>query len=128
MKFRLANLWWILLAIFVVALIYALVSSGPAVNIAEKDLAATKATLRHQGFKTELSDFNFSTSSEMIARETALTDTALGSNLNPPQFADHPNLMEAMADNYVVVVWKAALLKRQFPLGPDTGDDFTWDE
>jgi hypothetical protein len=44
---------------------------------AQKGVEETRRTLRQQGFKTDLSEFNFSTSPEMCARAAALTNATM---------------------------------------------------
>ncbi|HEY5505250.1 MAG TPA: hypothetical protein VIK28_08830, partial [Sedimentisphaerales bacterium] len=72
----------------------------------------TRQTLRQQGFKTDLADFNFSTSPELRAREAILT--AADATHSQNQFRDHPNLMEVVGSNSVIVVWKQDGLKSEY--------------
>src|SRR5882724_4915798 len=62
----------------------------------------TRQELRRQGFKTDLSDFDFMTSAELRRRESALT--AYGMTSGP--FYDHPNLMNPAGTDSAIVVWK----------------------
>src|SRR5260221_1543274 len=54
-------------------------------------VADTPQALRQQGFKTDLADFNFSTSAELRAREAALKAAVPVYRYEP--FHDHPNLI-----------------------------------
>ena len=89
-------------------------------------MAETREALRQQGFKTDLSEFDFSTSSELRAREAVLKATEPARNTQP--FLDHPDLMEPAENNMVVVVWKQSSLKRRSPSWPDNSEVLAWDE
>jgi len=86
----------------------------------------TRRTLQQQGFKTDLADFNLSTSPELQAREAVLNATAPARNA--PRFTDHPNLMEGAGNNSAIVVWEMGFLKKQTPSWPDNKNEMTWDE
>ena len=92
----------------------------------ESALAQTRLTLRQEGFKTDLSDFDFSTSPELQAREAVVKATA--PPRNTPPFTDHPNLMKGAGNNSAIVVWRLDSLKRQTPSWPDNENELTWDE
>ena len=81
-------------------------------NDEQKAVEETRQTLRQQGFKTDLADFNFSTSPELRAREAILT--AADATHSQNQFRDHPNLMEVVGSNSVIVVWKQDGLKSEY--------------
>jgi hypothetical protein len=83
-------------------------------NGPQKAVEETRRALRQQGFKTDLTEFNFSTSPELRARAAALTrgefsrsstrDSGYGwSSLARP---DHPDLMAAVGTDAALVVWK----------------------
>jgi hypothetical protein len=93
---------------------------------AQQAVAATRQALRDQGFKTDLSDFDFTTTVELRAREAILKITA--SDYHSEPFHDHPNLMENIGDDAAVVVWKQDFLKRAYPSWPDNNDKLTWEE
>jgi len=93
---------------------------------AQKAVEETRQNLRQQGFKTDLSDFDFSTSSEMRAREAILKATAPDFHSEP--FHDHPNLMEIVGSNSVIVVWKQDSLERANTSWPVNNDMLTWAE
>lgn len=62
MKAHLANLFWIVaLLLVVIGFVYAALPSQPD-TAAQKAVAETRLALRQQGFKTDVADFNFSTS------------------------------------------------------------------
>jgi len=80
----------------------------------QRAVEATRRALRQQGFKTDLADFDFSTSPELRARAAALTrgefsrgntrDSGYGwSSLARP---DHPDLMTAVGTDAALAVWK----------------------
>lgn len=130
MKIRLANLCWEIVWILVVfGVICAVLLSRPDKNAqkaAQKAVEATRLALRQQGFKTDLADFDFSTSAELRAREAILRNAV--ANRNPNPFVDHPNLMEAVGTNSAIVVWKQNSLKRQYSSGPGNNNELNWDE
>lgn len=79
-----------------------------------RDLEQTRRELRQQGFKTELSEFDFTTSPELHARERALTNASLAVRATTPEnYArqaalreGQPNLMTVVASNAVLIVWQ----------------------
>ncbi len=108
----------------------------------ERDiLQRTRSELRRQGFKTDLADFNFSTSPELRARAAALTNTDLGrswASTNPTQVRNFSflqfdtYLLEPVGSNAALVVWREARLPPSLPvsflrtLGEDTVPDDLW--
>ena len=126
MKAHLAKLFWIVaLLLVVIGVIYAALPSHPD-TAAQKAVAETRQALRQQGFKTDLADFDFSTSPELRAREAILKAT-VSNRLSEP-FVNHPNLMETAGNDSVIVVWKQNSLKKQYPSWPDNSDELRWDE
>lgn len=108
MKIRLGKLLWKLtLGLVVVGGIYAVLLLCPD-NSAQK-AKQTRQTLRQQGFKTDLADFNFSTSAELRAREAILTATSL--DRRSQSFRDYPNFMAMVGTDSALVVWKQDSLK-----------------
>jgi len=89
-------------------------------------LADTRLALRQQGFKTDLADFNFSTSPEMRSRESILKETTPDTRSEP--FVNYPNLMESVGDNSAIVVWQQSALKKTSPSWPDNSDEMSWDD
>lgn len=79
-----------------------------------RELEQTRRELRQQGFKTELSEFDFTTSPELRTRERALTNASLALRATTPEnYArqaalreGQPNLMTVVASNAVLVVWQ----------------------
>jgi len=120
------KLVWIILGGIVILATASALLELHQVNAVERDVAETRQTLRQQGFKTDLADFDFSTSAELRAREAALVATT------PPRFSepfhDHPNLMEIIGNDSAIVVWEQPSLKRQYNSRPDNSDQITWDE
>ena len=94
---------------------------------ASKSLADTRRLLQQQGFKTDVADFNFSTTPELRAREAVLK--AAFSNQIGGQFLDHPNLAEIVGNDAVIVVWREASPNIQRMSMPGIGDegDLNWD-
>src|SRR5690348_14117721 len=70
---------------------------------------STANEIRHdfhqQGFKTDLSDFNFTVPKEMSDRANALTMSGLVSP-RPMTFLDDSDLLTPTGDHMAVVVWK----------------------
>ena len=64
--------WKIAVAVVATGMLVAFLLWGRG-NRAQDTVAETRRALRQQGFKTDLSEFNFSISAEMRARATALT-------------------------------------------------------
>jgi hypothetical protein len=89
-------------------------------------VAKTREALRQQGFKNDLSQFDFSTSPEMRAREAALT--ALDSKRFGGLPREWPNLTETVGNDLMIVVWKQDMLKWPHEIQPNAGDQVTWDE
>ena len=121
----LTNLRWkiaTLLAVVGIVCAVLLLHTG---NSAQKAVTATRLALRQQGFKTDLADFDFSTSAELRAREAILIATAPDRRARP--FTDHPNLMELVGNNSAIVVWKQDSLKIENPSWPGN-DKLTWEE
>jgi hypothetical protein len=125
---RLANLHWNIARILAVVGVMSAAPLSRADDAGQKIVDETRLSLRQQGFKTDLSDFNLSTSPELRAREAVLKAT--GPNLRSELFANpnSPNLMEAVGTNSAVVVWKLDSLKNQYRSRPDRGDELTWEE
>ena len=119
-----------LLCIFAVALIFFGAIFGwfesQSDTSAQKAVEETRQNLRQQGFKPDLSDFDFSTSAEIRAREAILKATAPDFHSEP--FHDHPNLMEIVGSNSVIVVWKQDSLERANTSWPVNNDMLTWEE
>src|SRR3989442_12617621 len=71
----------------------------------QKALEETRRALRQQGFKTDLTEFNFSASAEFRARTAALTFA--GPHLRrPPLPEGNPELMMPVGSNAARVIWQ----------------------
>jgi hypothetical protein len=81
----------------------------PSDDAAKKAVAETRRALHQQGFKTDLTEFNFFTSDEFRARESALT--ALGHNVRRMSPSDQFEMMSATSSDAAVVVWKQEKLE-----------------
>ena len=126
MKSHLANLCWKITAILGACGVISAVPLARADNAGQKAVEETRQALRQQGFKTDLAEFDFSTSPELRAREAILKATVPDRRSEP--FVNHPNLMEAMGTNSAVVVWKLDSLKKQYRSWPDNSDQFAWED
>jgi hypothetical protein len=71
---------------------------------ARKAVEATRRTLHQQGFKTDLTEFNFSTSAELRNRAAPLVNYRL--TYLPGFSGDTPDLLPAVGSNSALVVWK----------------------
>src|SRR5262245_24713565 len=67
------------------------------------DLEATRKSLREQGFKVDLAEFDFSTPAEFRAREAALTRLDFTARLAD---VDSIDLMPVVRDDSALVIWK----------------------
>lgn len=93
---------------------------------AQKAAADTRQVLRAQGYKTDLTDFDFSTTPELRAREAILKSTA--SNRFSGSLPIHPNLLPPVGNNSAMVVWKLDSLKRENRSSYDDSDQLSWEE
>jgi hypothetical protein len=104
--------------------IYAAPMSPPN-TAAQKALTETRQALRQQGFKTDLTDFDFSTTPELRAREAILKAAAPDRTSVPSP--DQINLMEAVGAESAIILWKQDSLKLQYRTWPDNSDEMSWD-
>lgn len=74
-----------------------------------------RQAFHQQGFKTDLSDFNFSVPKEMSDRADALTSDIPGNGNRPATFLNDADLLTPTGDHAAVVVWKQQALA--FPKG-----------
>ncbi len=105
------------------------ISAAPllrADDAGQKAVEETRQSLRKQGFKTDLADFDFSTPPESRALEAFLKTTGWERRSAP--FGDVPNFMEAVGTNSAVVVWKLDALKREYRSRRDKSDELAWEE
>ena len=126
-KAPLANLRWKIAEISVVIAIIGAVPLSRADNAAQKAVDETRRNLHQQGFKTDLTNFDFSTSPEQRTREAILKATVPANRLSEP-FVNHPNLMEAAGNDSAIVVWKQDFLKKQNRSWPDNSEELAWEE
>ena len=105
------NWKWIGISVVIVSVsAYADVSSN-GINAAQTSLEKTRLELQAQGFKTDLTNFDLSTSPGSRAREAILK--AAGPNRSSARPLEYPDLMEPTASNRAVVVWGQGSLRRQ---------------
>ncbi|HUS33854.1 MAG TPA: hypothetical protein VM680_00750, partial [Verrucomicrobiae bacterium] len=91
---------------------------------AQRSFERTRLELQQQGFKTDLKDFDFSTTPEISAREAALNSIPRG---RPGPVVEDPNLMEPARTNEAIVVWKQNSLRRQTASWPDESRELAWE-
>jgi len=81
-----------------------------SLNTEQRALEETRRSLRQQGFKTDLSDFDFSTSDELRARAAVLATTsraALTNRARPePVLREAPTFMRPIESDAAIVVWQ----------------------
>jgi hypothetical protein len=116
----------------------------------QKAVAETRQALRKEGFKTDLADFDLSTTPELRARETILmeavvepTPTMTNGGLSGPSRhvsrqaflptvnswdVNPPDLMETMESNSAAVVWKLASPERPLLPRPRARPLYSWDD
>ena len=84
-------------------------------NRAAREMMETREKLRAQGFKTELSDFNFFTTAEFRERQTALTNAGYPRTMIRPQQdywregllrGELPKMMATIDRDAALVAWK----------------------
>ena len=75
MKHHLGNFIWIAVTGLVAAGLLFILMPQPPDNAGLKTVADARQSLREQGFKTDLADFDFSTTTELRAREAILKAT-----------------------------------------------------
>ena len=80
-------------------------------NNFEKTLETTRQDLRRQGFKTDLSEFDFSTTPELRRREAALT--FFSTTVHPAQPEEQIKLSQPVGENSALVIWKQDWLKTE---------------
>jgi hypothetical protein len=137
---------------FWIPTIIALSSLAPmsrADEAGEKSVAEVRQALRKDGFRLDLSDFDFSTSPELRAREVILMDAVLEPPLTnrynssvinrgygsvrpiQPSFIfsemNSPDLMEAFGSNSAPVVWRLASPDSHMRPRPRTRLGYSWD-
>ena len=107
------NWKWIVISLVILSVsAYADVSSN-GVAAAQKSLERTRLQLQEQGFKMDLTNFDFSTSPALRTREAILESAVPKRNVAP--FVDHPDLMEATGSNNVNGSDRRFVQPRQWP-------------
>ena len=126
MKHRPGNLFWLLVPALALAGLLVVLRLPHSSAGALKAVADTRQSLRKQGFKTDLADFDFSASPELRAREAVLTNTV--HYRFEGSIPEHPNLMPPVGDASAIVVWKLDSLKRENRSSYGDSDRLPWDE
>ncbi len=124
MKTYPANRFWKVALLLVLIGFFATVFVSHADNRGPQLVAETRQTLHQQGFKTDLADFDFSTSPELRAREGILKAAVPDRNSGPSP--DQINLMETVGTNSAIVLWKQDSLKLQYQTWPENTDEMSW--
>jgi hypothetical protein len=119
----------ILLSVLLAGVICALLFL-PSTGSERKAVEKTRSELRQRGFKIDLSEFNLSTSSELRARASALTNAIFGNReyRRPAPLSPALTSLRAVGSNSALVVWKEENLDDQqdyVGLGRDSGES-TW--
>ncbi|HTV43266.1 MAG TPA: HEAT repeat domain-containing protein [Candidatus Sulfotelmatobacter sp.] len=126
MKKPWVTLSWLILALVAGgAFLYAILPSEPFAT-GESSVVKTRQALRQQGFKTDVTNFDFSTSPDMRAREAAIKATS--PSRNNPSFLVEPDLMEVATPHSAVVVWQQSALKVPDPEESGKSDMIPWDD
>ncbi|MGO8838275.1 MAG: hypothetical protein ACLQAH_12730 [Limisphaerales bacterium] len=126
MKHHPGNIFWLVFTGLVAAgLLFILMPPRPD-NAGLKTVADARQSLRDQGFKTDLADFDFSTSPELRAREAILKNTA--SNRFSGSSPEHPNLLPPVGNNSAMVIGKLDSLNRQNHSSSDDSVRLSWGE
>ena len=111
MKARFINRLWIAVPIVFMSVIAKADTSSNTIIAASESLDKTLLELRAQGFKTDLTNFDFFTPPEARARQRILEATVPDQRTGV--FRDYPDLMEPAGSNQVIVIWEQAALRRQ---------------
>ena len=125
MKTHLANWFWKVAVLPTLTGAVAAVPVSPVENVRPQLVAEVRQTLREQGFKTDLADFNFSTSPELRAREAILKAAVPDRTSGPSPF--QINLMEPVGTNFAIVLWKQDSLKLDSRSWPASKNVISWD-
>ncbi len=119
MKTGFANLHHDAVRVLAVIGLFCVFHSARGDEDGQKAVEETRQSLRHEGFKTDLPDFDLSTPPDIRDREAILFST--DRNHLPNQIVTHPNLMEPAGSNATVVVWKLGSV--QWELDPSAGGE-----
>lgn len=86
---------------------------APGTTRAQPTTAAEiRASFRQQGFKTDLSDFDFTVPKEMADRGAALTNMMLLRPVRPASALDDTDLLTPVTNDTAMVVWKQKSLAK----------------
>jgi len=124
MKRVLGGLFWLAVWVLVIAGLCIIFYPLHPDDAALRAVAETRQALRAQGFKTDLADFNFSTTSEQHAREAILHNT-----IGPPgprPIIYYPNLQQPIGNNSAMVVWKLESLEPVLQVSGNDNTEVSW--
>jgi len=110
--------WKITIVLLALAIVAAVLHFWQGRDDERQAVEETRLALRRQGFKTELSEFNFFTSLELQLREAALTNAGSQHLPNAPGQAGLrslrqellPALMQPVGADAAILVWKQPAL------------------
>ncbi len=125
MKNHLANCFWKVAVLPTLTGAVAAVPVSHVESVRPQLVAEVRQSLREQGFKTDLADFNFSTSPELRAREAILKAAVPDRTSGPSPF--QINLMEPVGTNFAIVLWKQDSLKLESRSWPASKNAISWD-
>src|SRR5665213_3244941 len=103
---------WIIVTVLAVAGLGLLLFLYLTGNREQKALEETRLALRQQGFKIDLSEFNFTTSPELQNRANVLISAKDAARLLPAQY-NFP-LLTPVGSNAAIVVWKQEKLPTSY--------------
>lgn len=95
---------------FALAAASAVAQSSPPSDYSKSTAREIRKAFHEQGFKTDLSDFNFTVPKEMSDRASALTSDIPGNGNRPATFLNDADLLTPTGDHSAVVVWKQQAL------------------
>jgi hypothetical protein len=106
------KLRWKIVGGFILLVTIALILFGSTTSTQQKAAEETRRQLRLQGFKTDLSDFDFSITPELRARATALTNADLRSNLRRQTVLQDGalDLLAMVGPDSAEIVWSKKVL------------------
>jgi hypothetical protein len=100
----------------------------PSDSSERKAVEKTRRELREQGFKTDLGDFDFSTSPEMRVRTAALTNALFrgGGYRGPEIISENLTSLKAVGPNSSLIIWKEDKIGEEFLNAPQHPGEDIW--
>lgn len=125
MKSHPGNLIWVLAMILALAGLVVVLRPSPPDTAAIKATRETRQSLRAQGLKTDLADFDFLTTPEEQARAAVLTSA--GQSFKGDQRENLPNLLQPVGNGSALVAWNADSVKLR-PRSLNDQEPLSWGE